>query len=208
MAMPAGRGSAIERGRSEMRELIHPVAEEELRGIPEPATYAMKLDRPERGWFEDPAAPALGQRRFHTGTDWSDLIAFVGRTGQPSYYRSTLDESRRRNALRLEEVAHQPSVTLAPTSATWVVLLTAVASCLLIAAPALPAGTTSDLAHSAGVVLGLGVLTALCVVAVQTFRSVPLEWRSFPLWVPYALAIVAFVIARGFRSVLSALGLG
>jgi hypothetical protein len=76
-------------------------------------------------------------------------------------------------------------LTLAPLAAAWVVLLTAIASCLLIVAPALPVGTVSDLVHSAGIVAGLGVLTALCAVAVQIARSVPLEWRSFPLWVPY-----------------------
>ena len=33
-------------------------------------------------------------------------------------------------------------------------------------------------------------------------------WAEAPLWVPYGLAVVAFVVARGFRSVLAALGLG
>ena len=85
---------------------------------------------------------------------------------------------------------------------------TVLLSLLLIAAPALPAGSGSDLVHSAGVTLGLGILTALCVVAAQTMREVPVEWQSFPLWVPYGLAVIAFVVLRGYHSVLSALGLG
>jgi hypothetical protein len=173
------RGLAIQRGRSEMRQFLHDVTDDELRGLPEATRYDIEPDRPERGWSTDPAAPDLGQQRFYTGTDWSDLVAFVGRTGAPRYYRSTLEESRRRNEFRREEVSHEPSLTLAPGAAVWAVLLTTVASCLLIVAPALPTGTVSDLAHSAGVVVGLGVLTALCVAAVQIARGAFL-WNGGP----------------------------
>lgn len=203
-AEPSKSGSAIERGRAEMRQGLHPITDEELRGIPEATAY----DLPEsegRGWRADPAAPDILQRRFHTGTEWSDIVAIVIRN-RASYYRSTLEESRRRNELALEEQGHQPTLVLGPAMSAWVVLFTTVACCLLIVAPALPAGTASDLAHSGGVAIGLVILFLLCSAAVDTMRRVPAEWRSSPLWVWYGLAIPAFVIARGFRSVLSALG--
>jgi hypothetical protein len=190
-----------------MGRLLHDVTDDELRNIPEATAYDVEPDKLGRGWWPDPAAPDIGQRRFHTGTEWSDLVAIVIRA-VPRYFRSRLEESRRRNELWLEERSHEPSITLGPAASVWVVLLTAVASCLLIVAPALPAGTGSDLAHSIGVILGLGVLTVLCAAAVGGVRRQSVEWRSFPLWVPYALAIVAFVIARGYRSVLAALGFG
>ena len=85
--------------------------------------------------------------------------------------------------------------------------LTAFSACFLVMAPALPAGWVSHLVHSAGVVGGLVVLIGLCYAAVQTDRQTPLEWRSFPIWVPYALAVAGFVVLRGFHSVLAALGL-
>ena len=185
------------------------MTDEDLRGIPEATVYDFDPEQPERGWLPDPAAPNIGQRRFHTGTEWSDLIAIgYWRLARVDYYRSTLEESRRRNELWLEEREHsEPQLLLGEKTSVVAVLLTAVASALLIGAPALPPGTGSDLALSGGVVIGLGVLFLFCAVAVNTMREVPDEWRSFPLWVSYGLAIPLFIYLRGFRSVLSALGL-
>jgi hypothetical protein len=206
---PSGRGSAIEAGRAEMRRLLHPVTADDLRDIPEASHYAAPdlPDPPARGWWVDPAAPDLDQQRFHTGTGWSEFIATTYKA-RIFYNRSTMEESRRRNHLQLAERNRQARVTLSAGPAAWAVLLTAVASCLLVIAPALPAGGSGDIAHSAGLALGLGVLLALWVVAAQTDRNVPLEWRSTPLSLPYGLAVVAFVILRGYHSVLSGLGLG
>ena len=203
------RGSAIRQSQAGRAELLHFVTDEDLRGLPEATIHDFDPEQTERGWLPDPAAPDIGQRRFHTGTEWSDLIA-IGhwRLARVDYYRSTLEASRRRNELWLEERTHsEPELLLGEKTSVVVVLLTAVASSLLIAAPALPPGSDSDIALSAGVVLGLGVLFLFCVVAVNTMREVPDEWRSFPLWVSYGLAIPAFVFLRGVRSVLSALGL-
>lgn len=204
-----GRGSAIRQSQRDKAELLHFVTDEELRGIPEATVYDFEPEQPGRGWWPDPAAPDIGQRRFHTGTDWSDLIAIeYWRQARVDYYRSTLEESRRRNELWLEERNHgQPELILGESTSVLVLLLTAIASSLLIAAPTLPPGAGSNVAHSAGVIISLGVLFLFCVVAANTMRQLPVEWRSFPLWVPYGLAIPAFVFFRGFRSVLSALGL-
>lgn len=205
----SGRGSAIARGQWKMRQLLHPVRAEDLRGLPEASCYVAPdlPDPPARGWWADPAAPDLDQQRFHTGTGWSDLIAMTFKA-DVSYHRSTVEESRRRNELRLEERNHQPGVELPAGPAAWIVLLTALACCLLVIAPALPGGAPGNLVHSAGVALGLGLLAALWVVAGQSDRQVPLEWRSFPVALYYGLAVVAFVVLRGYHSVLSALGLG
>lgn len=204
-----GRGSAIRQSQADRAELLHYVTDEDLRGIPEATVYDFDPEQPERGWLPDPAAPHIGQRRFHTGTEWSDLIAIgYWRLARVDYYRSTLEESRRRNELWLEEREHsEPKLLLGEKTSVVAVLLTAVASALLIGAPALPPGAGSDLALSGGVVIGLGVLFLFCVVALNTMREVPDEWRSFPLWVSYGLAIPLFIYLRGFRSVLSALGL-
>jgi len=43
--------------------------------------------------------------------------------------------------------------------------------------------------------------------ALQTDRRVAVEWRTFPLSVSYGVAVVAFVVLRGYGTVLSALGL-
>jgi hypothetical protein len=99
-----------------------------------------------------------------------------------------------------------PELVLGEAASVVVVLLTAVGCGLLIVAPLLGAGGAEDVAHSAGVAVGLGVLLLLCVRAVNITRTVPLESRSFPLWLPYAIAIPAFVVFRGLRSVLSAMG--
>ena len=204
-----GRGSAIRQSQADRAELLHYVTDEDLRGIPEATVYDIDPEQPERGWLPDPAAPDIGQRRFHTGTEWSDLIAIgYWRLARVDYYRSTLEESRRRNELWLEERNHsQPKLLLGETTSVVVVFLTAVASALLIGAPALPSGAGSDIALSAGVLIGLGVLVLFCAVARNIMRDVPEEWRSFPLWLSYGLAIPLFVYLRGFRSVLSALGL-
>jgi hypothetical protein len=205
---PSGRGSAIAAGQAEMRRLIHPVTAEDLRGIPEAHHYFAPAlpDPPARGWWVDPAAPDLDQQRFHTGTGWSDFTATAYK-GRIFYHRSTMEESRRRKDLQLKERKHQPRVTLGPGAATWAVFLTAFSACLLVMAPALPAGLVSDVVHSAGVVGGLAVLVGLCYAAVQTDRQTALEWRSFPIWVPYALAVGGFVVLRGYHSVLAALGM-
>ncbi|HEY4410237.1 MAG TPA: hypothetical protein VGO87_10160 [Acidimicrobiia bacterium] len=206
---PSGRGSAIEAGQAEMRRLIHPVTADDLRGIPEASHYfGPDLPHPPaRGWWVDPAAPDLDQQRFHTGTGWSDFTATTYK-GRIFYHRSTMAESRRRNELQLDARKHDPHLALPAGPAVWIVLLTALASCLLVIAPALPAGASGDITHSAGVALGLGVLLVLWVVAAQTDRGVPLEWRSTPMSLWYGLAVVAFVVLRGYHSVLSALGLG
>jgi hypothetical protein len=203
-----GRGSAIRQSQADRSELLHFVTDEDLQGLPEATVHDPDPEQPERGWLTDPAAPDIGQRRFYTGTEWTDLIA-IGhwRLARVDYFRSTMEESRRRNELWLDERKHsEPELSLSEGTSVLVVLLTAVASSLLIAAPALPPGAGSDIAHSVGVILGLGVLFMLLVVAVNIIRSLPVEWRSSSLWVAYGLAIPAFVAFRGVRSVLSALG--
>ena len=205
---PSGRGSAIEAGEAEMRRLIHPVTADDLRGVPQAHSYSAPAlpDPPVRGWWVDPAAPDLDQQRFHTGTGWSDFTATTYK-GRIFYHRSTMEEARRHKELELDRRSHDPHVALPAGRAVWFVLLTAVAACLVIVAPALPVGAGSDAAHSAGVVLALAVLVGLWVTAAQTDRQVPLEWRSFPLQVYYAGALVLFVALRGYNSVLTALGL-
>lgn len=202
---PTGPGSAIERNQAERRELLHYVTDDDLRGIPE----ARSIDPHEegRGWHSDPVAPDIGQLRFYTGTEWTDLVAITHR-GDASYFRSTIEESRRRNDLWLEEQEHQPKLVLSETTTLVVVLLTAMACSLLVVAPVLPPGAGSDAAHFVGVIIGLAILFALCIAARNIVRAVPIEWRSSTLWVEYALAIPAFIALRGFRSVLSALGFG
>ena len=192
-----------------MRGLLHPVTADDLAGIPEASHYTAPdlPDPPARGWWVDTAAPDLDQQRFHTGTGWSDFIATTYK-GRIFYHRSTVEESRRRSELQLKLRNHQPSVELPAGPAALIVILTALACCLLVIAPALAGGAAGDLVHSAGVALGLGLLAVLWVMAAQTDRQVPLEWRSFPVAVYYGLAVVAFVVLRGYHSVLSALGFG